>query len=95
MESIKEKEQISFWGIIYVISMMLLCCALIYMSWLGLKDWQDTKALIRENNGSCYREGWNLVCSYTEPVKSMVTTSSTSECYIDKVEVDCTEDFLK
>lgn len=57
------------------------------------QDWKDTKQLIREHNGSCYKEGINLVCSYSEPSKTII--NSNSQCFINDKEVNCSSDEFK
>jgi len=37
-----------------------------YLSYIEYKDWQDTKQLIREHNGTCIDKGYSVECQYSE-----------------------------
>jgi hypothetical protein len=90
----KETEEIievdKFESIIALILVLIMFITLIAFSIYEYKDWQDIKSLIKENNGSCYKDGLNLVCSYSEPAKSVIT--SISRCYIGNTEVNCSSE---
>jgi len=52
------------------------------------KDWQDTKKLIRDNNGTCIDKGYSVECSYSQKYS---VVNSNSKCYKNDVEINCSE----
>lgn len=78
-------------AIFYLFIILALILGLIfsvYISYLELKDWQDTKRLIRENNGTCIDKGYSVECSYSDSYKVI---NSESKCYRNDVEINCSE----
>jgi len=54
---------------------------LIYLGYLEIKDWQDTKALIREHNGTCIDTGYSITCGYSEE----------PQCFQNGNKINCSE----
>ena len=76
------------WLFFYLLLGFVLIGSLIYFGILEYRDWQDTKKLIRDNNGTCIDKGYSVECSYSQKYS---VVNSNSRCYKNDVEINCSE----
>lgn len=76
------------WVFLYLLLGFVIVGSLIYICILEYKDWQDTKKLIRDNNGTCIDKGYSVECSYSQKYS---VVNSNSKCYKNDVEINCSE----